>query len=208
MTSFCTTTVRPDAKLRPAYGILRSKALSVTNDARIATDRMLEEARNEAEFIIETARREAEQIRSEAQTQARQTVVHAEKDAFERSSQWLQVLEQTQAEFLQRAEPTVLDLVQTLYDRLVVETTPRERIEAGLRRLLQEAPRRLANPVLHVHPEDAELLPQTAWEVARDASLERGACRLEAAGGEWTFGFDAAAQALAQAFDETPSASE
>jgi flagellar biosynthesis/type III secretory pathway protein FliH len=203
MTGFCTTTIRPEANLRPANGILRSEALSVTDDARTAAARILAQARSEAEAILDAARSEAEQIRAQAREQAQQAVVHAEKESFERSTQWLQALEQTQVEFLQRAEATVLDLAQGLFERLVLETPPRERIEAGLRRLLQEAPRRLANPVLHVHPEDAVLLPPTEWEVKHDASLGRGACRLEAAAGEWTFGFDAAAQALRDAFGES-----
>jgi flagellar biosynthesis/type III secretory pathway protein FliH len=112
----------------------------------------------------------------------------------------LQALQQAQDTVLERVEEIVTGLVQTLYDRVVMETTPQERIAAALRRVVQEAPPKLVDALLRVHPEDAALLPELDWPVKNDTTIARGACRLEASNGQWCANFDAAVTAVKAAF--------
>jgi flagellar biosynthesis/type III secretory pathway protein FliH len=87
-----------------------------------------------------------------------------------------------------------------LFDKLLLQATPRKRIEASLKRLLRETPPRLMDAVLRVHPDDVDLLPEVDWEIKRDDTIARGACRLEAASGEWHADFEGAVNALRSAF--------
>jgi flagellar biosynthesis/type III secretory pathway protein FliH len=189
MTAFCVDTITPEANLRAEHGVLRVASLAVTSDARLAADRILENARAEAEIVLQQAREDAQRL---AQAVEQQTLLRAE--------QLLQVLEQANATFLVRAQDTIVDLAQGLFERLIMATTPREQIEAALKRVLREAPPKLVNPVLRVHPDDAGLIPAVEWEVKPDPSLSRGTCRLEASAGEWCADFSAAVAALKSAF--------
>jgi flagellar biosynthesis/type III secretory pathway protein FliH len=189
MTGFCVEKIAVDERLRAAGGIVRGQALLVTADASVLAERIVEEARAEADGIV-----------SQARAQAQHMEQAAEADVLKRAAALLKALDQANATVAERAQDMVIDLALNLFDRLVMQTTPRKRIESSLARILREAPPRLIEPVLKVNPDDSELLPEVDWDVKRDASLARGACRLEAANGEWHADFDAAVESLRSAF--------
>jgi flagellar biosynthesis/type III secretory pathway protein FliH len=189
MTTFCVDSITPEANLRAEHGILRAGALAVTSDARVAANQIVQQARAEADKVMEEARAEAQRLAK-----------GAEQDALQRADQLLRALERANETFLLRAQDTIISIAQRLFDQLVVASSPREQIEAALRRVMREAPSKLVNPLLRVHPEDAALIPAIEWEIKPDASLSRGVCRLEAAGGEWCADFSASVAALNAAF--------
>jgi len=189
MTGFCVEKIAVDKRLRAADGVLRVEALTVTSDARAL-----------GEQIVQEARAEADKITSQARARARQRETKAETEVLQRASELLAGLEEANATVANRVADTVVDLVLGLFDKLLVQAPPRKRIEASLKRLLREAPPRLIEPVLMVHPDDVELLPQVEWEVKHDDSLSRGACRLEALSGEWFADFNVAVDSLRRAF--------
>lgn len=182
---FCIDTLSLPANLRTADGVLRLPALQITADAEVAAGQLLAQARAQAERLLEEAHRSAE-----AQVHA------AEERTLLRARVLLQSLEQTHAAVLQRAQDLVIELAQRVFERLAAEMTPRARIESMLKRLQLEAPPRLVTPLLHVHPQDFDLLPALEWEVKLDPALTPGACRLEASSGEWCADFSAALSAL------------
>ncbi|MFB9241716.1 flagellar biosynthesis/type III secretory pathway protein [Massilia antarctica] len=191
MNEFCVASITTDALLRADHGLWRAAALTLTRDARAA-----------AEHILDEARRTAEQLRLDAAAEARAAVRTAEHEVLGRAAALLRQLEQRHAQLLDGAQALAVDLALALFERALAETSPRERLEASCRRLLQETPRALAQPVLYLHPEDMALAPpEAAWEQRSDATLARGACRLEAGGGEWRADFAAGAAALRAAFD-------
>lgn len=185
MNEFCVQAVSMPANLRPADGVLRTAALAATADAGKLVQDMLAQARHEAE-----------QVRAAAQAQARQAVLHEQQETARQGSVLLETLERARDDMLARVEDLVADLAQEVVDRLLLELTPRERIAAMVRRVRQEAPAKLREAVLWVHPDDREHLPDSPWEVQVDAALTAGSCRLEAASGEWRAEFTLAAQAL------------
>jgi flagellar biosynthesis/type III secretory pathway protein FliH len=189
MTGFCVEKIAADERLRPAGGILRSEELTVISDARVLAGHIVQEARDKAEGIL-----------AQAQSRAKELEQSAESQVFERASELLAGLDEAGATVADRVAGTVVDLVMSLFDRLLLQTTPRKRIEASLKRLLRETPPKLMDAVLRVHPDDVSLLPEVDWEVKRDDMLARGACRLEAASGEWHADFDGAVNALRNAF--------
>ncbi|WP_164557788.1 flagellar biosynthesis/type III secretory pathway protein [Massilia atriviolacea] len=190
MNDFCVATISTDSLLRAEYGLWRAGALTLTRDARAAAEKILDEARSAAE-----------QVRRAAADEARAAVADAEQQALERTAALLRQLEQRHADLLDGAQALAVDLALALFDRALAESTPRERLAASCRRLLQETPRTLAQPVLYLHPDDSALAPaDCAWEVRADATLTGGACRLEAGGGEWRADFQAGAAALRAAF--------
>lgn len=190
MNDFCVAKITTETLLRADHGLWRADALTLTRDARVA-----------AEHILDDARREAERLRLQAAAEALNAVRAAEQQALKNMTALLQQLEQRHAQLLDGAQALAVDLTLALFERALAETTPRERIAASCRRLLQEAPRTLAQPVLYLHPEDSPLAPpELAWERKLDATLARGACRLEAGGGEWRADFAAGAAALSVAF--------
>jgi flagellar biosynthesis/type III secretory pathway protein FliH len=189
MSGFCTRKIAIDTRLRPRDGVIRMQDLELTSDARALAD-----------DILAQARAEAERIREQAEQDARECAREAEAETLRRAAALLATLEQANATLVERARGVVIETVQGLYERLAAQTTPRKRIEASLARILREAPPRLVEPVLRVHPDDVGLLPEVEWEVRRDASLARGACRLEAATGQWQADFDASVEALRLAF--------
>lgn len=213
MNGFCVEKITVPDKLRARGGVLRSRALGVTADAGLAAERILQSARDQAAAMLAEAQQRASRLTAEAEEQAQrreQEAVQrarvltrdAERATLESADRLLKGLEQANAAFLDRSKDMVVTLVQALYERLVRASTPRERIEAMLAQVSLEAPSRLADAKLHVHPEDVALLPALDWEVKPDASLARGTCRLEAASGEWCASFDAAVDALKLAFAE------
>lgn len=196
MNGFCVDILVPQACLRADHGVLRDAALRVTADAGAAAEQIRDGASAEAAAMLDAARSGAEAMLSAARSEARQAVQAAEQQTLERAGQLLAMLQSTHDAFLAAAEATVLDLAQGLFERLVIELAPRERIAAAYQRVQLEAPRRLVAPLLRVHPDDIDLLPATEWDVKADPSMARGMCRLEAASGEWCVDFDAAVSSL------------
>lgn len=186
---FCTDTITIDDSLRAEHGVLRVAALAVTADAREAAQRILDDARAQASALLQQAQHDASQRTREA-----------EEQTMQRAAQLLQSLEQANASFLDHAQGLVVELAQGLFDRLVMDATPREKLEAALKRVLKEAPPKLVNALLRVHPDDVELLPAVDWDVKQDASLAPGTCLLQADSGEWRADFSAAVDALKEGF--------
>jgi flagellar biosynthesis/type III secretory pathway protein FliH len=189
MTGFCVDSITPAPDLRALHGVLRGAAFSVTTNAGRVAERIEREAQAQADQLLDAARAEAQQIAGEA-----------ERVVFERAGTLLEALEAMQATLIERSQELVIDLTGNLFDRLVMQTTPREQIAAMLQRVLQEAPPKLVEPVLRVHPDDVELLPAVDWSIKPDPHLARGACRLEAASGQWCANFSGAVEALRSAF--------
>lgn len=222
MNSFCIDTITGNPHLRAPHGILKSEALPLTANARRAArllicdaqaeaEGVLREAQSEAGALVEDAhkdagdilskaRAEAERILADARKQAQQLTAAEQQRVIAQAKELLRSLQQANDTILERVEDTVVSLAQNLYDRLVMGTTPRERIDASLKRVLQEAPPKLVDSLLRVHPEDAALLPEVDWPVKADATLVPGTCRLEASNGQWCANFDAAVQAVKTAF--------
>lgn len=189
MSTFCVARLTPHASLLARDGILRAADLGHSADARALAEQIVAQARQQGEALLAEARATAARI-----AEAAQAAVLAEADAL------MHGLTGTLENIYDGAEDIVADLVRELYDRLVADTTPAERIAASYRRVLQEAPPRLANAVLRLHPDDMALADDWQWQLRADPALARGACRLEADGGEWQADFNAAAAALAAAF--------
>ena len=185
MTDFCVDVLSPENTLRPRHGILRVAAMVVTSDAGDAAD-----------LILRNAQAQADELLARARDEACQAVRIAEQETIVHAARLLQALKNAQATFLNRSQDMVIDLAQGLFDRLVLDLTPRKRLEAALKRVLREAPPRLVLPLLHVHPDDLSLLPTVEWDVTADASLQRGMCRLEASNGQWCVDFNAGVAAL------------
>ena len=189
MRTFCVARLTPDASLLAREGVLRAADLGYSADARALAGQILAQAHEQGEALLAEARAQAARISAAAQA-----AVLAEADAL------MHGLTGALEGVYDSAEDIVADLVRELYDRLVAETTPAERIAASYRRVLQEAPPRLANAVLRLHPDDMALAGDWQWQLRADPALARGTCRLEADGGEWQADFNAAAAALAAAF--------
>jgi flagellar biosynthesis/type III secretory pathway protein FliH len=211
MNNFCVDTIAGNPHLRAHHGILRAAGLPLTADARRAArllvrdaqskaDALVENAHGMADDILANARAKAEQILADAGEQAQRLTADEQQRVIEQSSALLQSIQQTHDAVLERVEDMVIDLAQTLYNRVVMEATPRERIDAALRRVIQEAPPKLVDTLLRVHPDDVALLPEVDWPIKADVSLVPGACRLEASNGQWCANFDAAVQAVKAAF--------
>lgn len=213
MNGFCIDTIAANPHLRARHGILPAAALPITADARHAAqllareaqagaELLLGEARAGAAAILADARAEAERLLAEAGEQASRLSAAERQRVAAQAAELLQSLAQAEGAILERAEDIVAGLAHTLYDRLVMQTTPRERIDAALRRVLQEAPPKLVDAQLRAHPDDLALLPQLDWPLKADTALARGACRLEASNGQWCASFDLAVQDLKAAFTQ------
>ncbi|HYD61647.1 MAG TPA: HrpE/YscL family type III secretion apparatus protein [Noviherbaspirillum sp.] len=194
MTGFCVEKIQCDPQLRGEHGVLRVAAIAVTADARQAAARIMRQAQDEADALLRRAHEEASEV-----------VREAEQQTLARASALLQSLEEANTSLVKRSQDIVISLAQGVFDRLVSDTTPRERVEAVLKRVLQEAQPGLSHPLLRLHPEDVELAPAVEWEIKPDASLPRGTCRLEASTGEWGADFCAAVTSLKTALMRTTS---
>ena len=213
MNPFCVERLAANPHLRARHGVLRAAGLALTNDARQAAALLLAQARGQAASMLAQAERDGAAIAAAAQAEADRLLAEARARAARlnaaetervlvQGAALLQGLEQANAAILERVEEMVAGLATALYERLVMETTARERIDAALRRVLLEAPPKLVDAQLRVHPDDAALLPALDWPVKPDPALAPGACRLEAANGQWCASFDAAMQAVKTAFGE------
>ena len=185
MRDFCIERIAVPPALRAEHGVLRAPSLRVAADAECAAERILQEAREEAA-----------RIRASAQEDARRAVRLEQEQVAARGVAFLAGLMAIQQELLGRVEELVGDLAQQTFDRLVLESTPRERINAMVSRILLEAPGKLVAPVLSMHPDDISAAPDGTWELRSDVGLTPGTCKLEAASGEWRADFELAAAAL------------
>lgn len=185
MNGFCIEKLTPERSLRPHHGVLRSAALTVTSDAIDIAQSIIRKAEDDATHLLENARADA-----------KRHIEQIEQDAVARAANLIEMLHSAHDEFLNRSEDLVIDLAQGLFDRLVIDLTPRKKIEAALKRVMREAPPRLITPMVRVHPDDMALLPAIEWEVKADPTLTRGTCRLEASNGEWCADFDMGVNAL------------
>jgi flagellar biosynthesis/type III secretory pathway protein FliH len=190
MSGFCIARIPADPALLPDHGVLRAVDLGHVADAQALAGRIADDARSEREALLAAARDEAARLAEAAQAQALR-----EADAL------LAGLRAALERLYDGAEDIVAELAGTLFEHLVLETAPRERLAASYRRVLREAPPKLANAVLRLHPDDVVLADGWQWPVQADPELARGACRLEADSGQWHADFTAAAAALAHAFD-------
>lgn len=189
MNAFCVETLTMPPQLRAEHGVLRAPALQVSTDAQRAANQLLNDSRRQAAALTAAAHAAASfAVREEQERTA------ATADAL------LRTLKQSRVLLLERAEDVVLELATQLFERLLLEIGPRERLVAMLRRVRQEAPSRLVSAVLRVHPDDAALISDgdgdCEWEVKPDPTLAPGTCKLEAASGEWQSGFELAREAL------------
>lgn len=189
MTSFCVDTVSVPEMLRAQHGVLRVSSLQITSDATAAARKIIEEAHAEARNVQEQAYRDAEAVVNDAELQV-----------LEQSRQLFQALEKERDTFLERGKDLIIDLACAVFERLVMEMSQREKVAAALKRVMAEAPRRLINPVLRVHPSDVQCLPALEWDIKEDDTLSPGSCKLTAGNGEWCVDFDAAVTSLKAAF--------
>ncbi|UWE18953.1 FliH/SctL family protein [Herbaspirillum huttiense] len=185
MSDFAVQRVTMPDHLRAHHGVLRLTGLTVTSDAAQLAAQMLAQARDEAE-----------RVREQAAEEAQHAVKRQQEEVAQRGTALLDGLQRAQYDMLERIEQVVVELAQDVIERLLLELTPRDRIAAMLRRVRQEAPAKLHEAVLWVHPDDQPLLPASPWEIQTDPALPPGSCRLEAASGEWRSDFALAVQAL------------
>ncbi|SFF95763.1 Flagellar biosynthesis/type III secretory pathway protein FliH [Duganella sp. CF458] len=193
MTGFCKARLDADPRLQPLHGILRGDAIERTADAHVLAGQIVEQGRQEAQQLLAAAREEA-----------RLAVHEAQARVLEQAMRLQQGMDAAMAELLEQAQHVVAELAGVLYDRLVLETTAQEKVAAGCRRLLREAPPKLVNAVLRLHPQDMPPPPGLPWPCEGDDRLEPGTCKLEADSGEWRADFSAAAAALRQALASLP----
>lgn len=183
--AFVIETLSLPVGLRARHGVLRADAFVVMDDAQACARRLLEQARDEADGLLGQAREQAqEHLRQE------------QRRIAEEATLLLTGLRGMQEVMLEEAGRLAVELAAQVFDRLMLETTPQERLQAAWHRVREEAPSKLLSAVAWLHPEDAALAPEMPWEIKADPRLERGTCRLEAANGEWRAGFALAADAL------------
>jgi len=195
MNDFCVERITVEDVLRAEHGVLQPQALRVSADASQAAARLRERAEEDARAIQAQARREAAQAVQQQRTEVAQ-----------QATQLLAALQHMQQDMLDRAERMVVGLAKELHERLLLELTPEERIAAMLRRIRQEAPPKLVEPVLWLHPDDMARVPDCDWERKADLQLAPGSCRLAAASGEWHAGFELACTELRRALDQLAAA--
>lgn len=162
--------------------------------------------------LIEEAQRQAEQILQQAELQAQQLIEQARYDA---EQQVADLLANSQAEFLSRAETLFAgwqeqqieqeamivgrasELLNQVMTRLLEDTSPAQQMNALLRQLLQAQPRG-QQATLWCHPDNKEhitqwleIRPHLTWERQFDESLEADQLLLETASGELRIGWQA-----------------
>ncbi|MBP0597303.1 flagellar biosynthesis/type III secretory pathway protein [Herbaspirillum sp. LeCh32-8] len=191
---FCTAELSLPHHLRARHGVVSGEAFLVTEDARAAAAHLLAQARAQAEDIREQARADAmAALRDEQGRIARE------------AGELLERLREREAVMLDGVAGLAIELAQSIYERLLVDTIAQERVAAACRRVREEAPPKLIDAVAWLHPDDVAGLAQEhglPWEVRGDARLAPGSCRLEAASGEWRAEFALAAEALRAALSQ------
>jgi flagellar biosynthesis/type III secretory pathway protein FliH len=183
--TFCIDSIQCDAALRPDHGILRLSALMITTDAQANAQRILDDARDDADQLLDQARQQARQILNEA-----------EQQSVKRLRGYLAAFDAQYAAFSGRSRELVIRLALDLFDRMILSISDRERIESLVKRLSLEAPGKLSEALLHLHPSDLAHLPASEWPVKADPDLRPGTALLVATSGEWRMEFDIAIEAL------------
>lgn len=191
MPQFCVDRLSIPPRLRPDHGVIDADALAVACDAARAAALILQDAHTQADAVL-----------AAAATAAAAAVQYEQEQVAQQACALLENLRAAQACLLDGVGPLAVDLAALAFARLVVDTAPDERVACAVRRVVEEAPRRLVEAVAWVHPDDAPRMATTAWEVRHDARLTPGSCRLEAASGEWSSSFDLAALALQAALEQ------
>ncbi|MGI4846683.1 MAG: FliH/SctL family protein [Janthinobacterium lividum] len=204
MNDFCVASIEMDSRMRAQHGVLPSHSLFLTTEARALCARIEVEAQEQKAALLAAASEEAEQTLEQARMAGEQAVESAQVRVVEQADELFATLDDALAKVGDGIRPLVVRLAQELFDRLVLETTPEERIMAAYRRLLEEVPLKLVDAALRVHPDDLAsieaMVPAPRWAVQADAKIARGACRVDANSGEWSAGFEFAAAALRSAF--------
>ena len=172
--NFCVAKITMDSALRADRGVVREAALAVTSNAQIGAQRILATAQAQADQIMQLAQQRADAIAEDAQLQSIEAL-----DSYQAA------FDAQYGSFLQRAQPLVIQLALGLFDQLVLSMTERERAAALVNRLVAEAPTKLTDVMLHLHPQDAQHLPNTEWPSKADATLAQGTAVLIASSGEW-----------------------
>jgi flagellar biosynthesis/type III secretory pathway protein FliH len=202
--SFCVATIEIDERLRAAHGVFRGASLFSANQAREMSAQLMEEARQARDELLDAARASAEETVRAAEREGELAVQSAQTRVVKQADALFATLEGALASVTDGIRPLVLQLAGDLFDRLVLDATPQERVAAAYRRLLEEVPPKLLDAELRVHPDELPLfetmVPAPRWTLVADAKMARGACRVDAASGEWSAGFELAAEALRQAF--------
>lgn len=204
MSNFCVASVQVDERMRGEHGVLHAHSLFLSRQTRELTSQLMAEAEQDREALLAQAHDETEQMLADAQRAGDEAVEQAQVRVIEQADQLFATLDSALAQVNDGIRPLVVSLALELFDRLVLETTPEERIASAYRRLLSEVPLKLVDAVLKVHPDELAIyetiLPAPRWTLQPDISIARGACRVDANSGEWSAGFDLAAQALRAAF--------
>ena len=183
--SFCVEKIDVDTGLRADQGLLRIAAIRVTADAQSCAQRLVEEAHAIADQITQQAQQRADTISTEA-----------EQRSVELMRNYLNAFDAQYASFMQRAQPLVIQLALGLFNQLVLSLSDRERAEAIATRLAQEAPTKLSEAMLHLHPSDVAALPGPEWPVKADSGQTPGTAVLIASSGEWRMDFSVAVETL------------
>jgi flagellar biosynthesis/type III secretory pathway protein FliH len=183
--SFCVQKIEMDDGLRPDYGLLKITALKVTADAHACAESLMDAARASADQIVQQARQQAEAVAAETEQRTLDTFRNYQA-SFDRQY----------AGFMQRAQPLIIELALGLFDQLVLSMNERERVAVLATRLAREAPAKLEEAMLHLHPSDVVHLPEPEWPVKPDANLTPGTAVLIASSGEWRMDFSVAVDTL------------
>lgn len=183
--TFCVQKIVIEDALRPDQGLLRLTALKVTADAQECAETLLNEARAAAEQIVQHAQHQAETVAAEI---GQRTI-----DTFRT---YQESFDKQYAGFMQRAQPLVIQLALGLFDQLVLSMNERERVGILAARLAHEAPTKLDEAMLHLHPSDVPHLPEPEWPVKSDPSLTPGTAMLIASSGEWRMNFAVAVETI------------
>ena len=183
--NFCIAKIDIDTTLRPDHGVLRVNVFAITADARLCAQRTLDNAKSTADQIVQKARQQADAITADAE-QRTLDAMRSYQSAFD--AQY--------AEFIQRAQPLVIQLALGLFGKLVLSMTERERVAATVTRLTFEAPTKLSEVMLHLHPSDVAHVSDIEWPIKGDPTLAPGTAVLIASSGEWRMNFPMAVDTL------------
>ena len=182
---FCVDTLSHDLGLRADQGVLRQSALAITTDAARCAQRRLDEAQAQAANLLQQAQQQADQL-----------IEQAQQETLQRMRDHIAAFNAQYAGFLERAQPLVVQLALGLFDRLLSAMSDRERVEALVKRLSMEAPAKLTEAMLHLHPNDVVHLSDCEWPVKSDPELRAGTALLVASSGEWRMDFEVAVALL------------
>jgi hypothetical protein len=195
--SFCVATIQLDAGLRAEHGIVRGAALCITHDAQANAVRLLAAAHASATLIVQ-----------QAEAQAAEIVLRSDQRGIDQMAQFVAAFDAQYAAFSEQSQALVVRLAVGLFDKLVTAVSPSERIEAVCRRLEHEAPAKLTEAVLHLHPADMAFAAASPWPCQADPSIAAGSALLCAASGEWRMDFSLAVTSLEAAFTQRACAHE